>query len=41
MGLFAEPWLKEARDRIKVVTDNHADKKNAPVQFDKLAEEGY
>jgi len=38
MGLFAEPWLKEARDRIKVVTDNHADKKNAPVQFDKLAE---
>jgi len=38
MGLFAEPWLKEARDNIRVVSDNHADKKNAPVQFDKLAE---
>ena len=38
MGVFAEPWLREARDHIKLVSDNAPDKKNNPVQFDKLAE---
>ena len=38
MGVFAEPWLREARDQIKLVSDNNTDKKNNPVQFDKLAE---
>ncbi len=38
MGLFAEPWLREARDHIKLVSDITADKNNNPVQFDKLAE---
>ena len=38
MGLFAEPWLREARDRIKYVPDNRADKKTNPIQFDELAE---
>jgi hypothetical protein len=38
MGLFAEPWLREARDQIKLVSDNTPDKKNNPVEFDKLAE---
>ena len=38
MGLFAEPWLREARDHIKLVSDNTADRKIHPIQFDKLAE---
>jgi HEPN domain-containing protein len=38
MGVFAEPWLREARDHIKLVSDDTLDKKNHPVQFDKLAE---
>ncbi len=38
MGVFAEPWLREARDHIKLVSDNTAERKNNPVQFDKLAE---
>lgn len=38
MGLFAEPWLREARNHIKLVTDNAPDKKTNPVQFDKLAD---
>ena len=38
MGVFAEPWLREARDHIKLVSDNTPDKKNNPIQFDKLAE---
>lgn len=38
MGVFAEPWLREARDHIKLVPDDTPDKKNHPVQFDKLAE---
>ena len=39
MGLFAEPWLREARDHIKLVAANTPDvKKTNPVQFDKLAE---
>jgi len=38
MGLFAEPWLREARDHIKLVSDNTPEKKTNPVQFDKLAE---
>ena len=38
MGLFAEPWLREARDHINLVSDNTPDKKNNPVQFNKLAE---
>ena len=38
MGLFAEPWLREARDHIKLVSDITSDKKNNPAQFDKLAE---
>jgi hypothetical protein len=38
MGLFAEPWLREARDHIKLVSDSSSDKKNNPAEFDKLAE---
>lgn len=38
MGLIAEPWLREARDHIKLVSGNNLDKKNNPVQFDELAE---
>ena len=38
MGLFAEPWLREARDHIKLVSDNTPDRKTHPIQFDKLAE---
>ena len=38
MGLFAEPWLREARDHIKLVSDNTSDRKTHPIQFDKLAE---
>lgn len=38
MGVFAEPWLREARDHIKLVSDDTLDKRNHPVQFDKLAE---
>jgi len=38
MGLFAEPWLRAARDHIKLVSDNAPDKKANPDQFDKLAE---
>ncbi len=38
MGLFAEPWLKEARNHISVVTNNHPGKNANPPQFDKLAD---
>lgn len=38
MGLFAEPWLREARDHIKLVSDNTSDRKTHPIQFDELAE---
>jgi HEPN domain-containing protein len=38
MGVFAEPWLREARDHIKLVSNDTPDKKNHPVQFDKLAD---
>ena len=38
MGLFAEPWLREARDHIKLVSDTTSDSKTHPIQFDKLAE---
>lgn len=38
MGIFAEPWLKEARDHIKLVSDNTPDKYSVPIQFDKLAD---
>jgi HEPN domain-containing protein len=38
MGLFAEPWLREARDRIKLVAANASVKEDNPVQFDELAE---
>lgn len=38
MGLFAEPWLREARDHIKLVSDNTPDKNTKPLEFDKLAE---
>jgi len=38
MGLFAEPWLRQARDHIKLVSDNTPEKKTTPVEFDKLAE---
>ena len=38
MGLFSEPWLREARDHIKLVSDNTSDRKTHPIQFDKLAE---
>ena len=38
MGLFAEPWLREARDRIRKVSTDTAAKDNNPVRFDELAE---
>lgn len=38
MGLYAEPWLREARDRIKSVPDSPADTKPGPADFGKLAE---
>jgi len=38
MGVFAESWLREARDHIKLVSNDTSDKKNHLVQFDKLAE---
>jgi len=38
MGLFSEPWLREARDHIKLVSDNTPEKKTSLVQFDKLAD---
>ena len=38
MGLFSEPWLREARDHIKLESDNTSDRKTHPIQFDKLAE---
>lgn len=38
MGLFAEPWLREARDHIRLVSDITPDKNNNPAQFDELAE---
>lgn len=38
MGLFAEPWLREARNHISLVTDNAAGKKAHPLHFDKLAD---
>lgn len=38
MGLFAEPWLREARDHIKLVSDNTPEKKANTGQFDKLAD---
>jgi len=38
MGVFAEPWLREARNHIKTVSDSTPDKKTTPVQFDILAE---
>jgi len=37
MGVFAEPWLREARDHIELDSDNVPDKKDNPDQFDKLA----
>ena len=37
MGLFAEPWLREARNHIKLVVDNAPGKNTKSVQFDKLA----
>ncbi len=38
MGLFAEPWLREARNHIKLVSEDAPDRKSNPVQFDKLAQ---
>ena len=38
MGLFAEPWLREARDRIKLVSGKTKVADDNPVQFDELAE---
>ena len=38
MGFYAEPWLREARDRIKAMPDDVAGQRSAPADFDKLAD---
>lgn len=38
MGLFAEPWLKEARNHISLMTDNATGTSAHPAQFDTLAD---
>lgn len=38
MGFYAEPWLREARDRIKALPEQTAGQNPAPADFDKLAE---
>ena len=38
MGFYAEPWLREARDRIKAMPDDVAGQSSAPADFDKLAD---
>ena len=38
MGFYAEPWLREARDRIRVLPGDAASQNSLPADFDKLAE---
>ena len=38
MGFFAEPWLREARDRIKSMPVNTTDTKPGAADFSKLAD---
>lgn len=38
MGFFAEPWLREARDRIKSFRDDSTGTNPGPEDFNKLAE---
>jgi HEPN domain-containing protein len=38
MGFYAEPWLREARDRIKAMPDDVAGQSSASADFDKLAD---
>lgn len=38
MGFYAEPWLREARDRIRTLPDDAASQSSVPADFDKLAE---
>ena len=38
MGFYAEPWLREARDRIKAMPGDAAGQSSAPADFNKLAE---
>ena len=38
MGFYAEPWLREARDKIRSVPEEMAGQKSAASDFDKLAD---
>jgi HEPN domain-containing protein len=38
MGFYAEPWLREARDRINSVPDSTSDTKSGIADFGKLAD---
>jgi HEPN domain-containing protein len=38
MGFFAEPWLREARDRIQSFRDDSTGAGHGPEDFNKLAE---
>ena len=38
MGFYAEPWLREARDRIRTLPGEAASQRSAPADFDHLAE---
>jgi HEPN domain-containing protein len=38
MGFYAEPWLREARDRIRALPGDAASQSSAPADFDQLAE---
>ena len=38
MGFYAEPWLREARDKIRSVPADGAGKNSSVSDFDKLAE---
>ena len=38
MGFYAEPWLREARDRIRALPGDAIGHSSAPADFDKLAE---
>lgn len=38
MGFYAEPWLREARDHIKVIPNQSVDASPSAGDFDKLAD---
>jgi HEPN domain-containing protein len=38
MGFYAEPWLREARDKIRSVPEETGGQKSAASDFDKLAD---